>query len=114
MVKVTLYYDQDDRVTGFEVEGHAGFAAYGEDIVCAAVSILAQTAVMGLEHFLDPKPEVKVEKGFLSCRLPDLMPDIDFNRADAILKAMALGLESTRNQYSEHVKIVRRRCAPCG
>jgi uncharacterized protein YsxB (DUF464 family) len=113
MVTVTLYCGQDDRVTGFEVEGHAGFAAQGEDVVCAAVSVLAQSAVIGLEYFLDPKPAVRIEEGFLSCRLPAPLPETDRIRAEAILKTMELGFTSTRSQYRKYMRIVRRRYATC-
>ena len=29
---------EDDRITGFTVSGHSGYAEAGSDIVCAAVS----------------------------------------------------------------------------
>ena len=32
------FYTQDDRITGFSVSGHSGYAEAGKDIVCAAVS----------------------------------------------------------------------------
>lgn len=114
MVEVTLHYDRNNRVSSFTVEGHAGYAAYGKDIVCAAVSVLAQTAIIGLEYFLEPKPEVVIKNGFLSCRLPEEMSDRERIQAEAIVGTLALGLESTRNQYPEHMRILKRRCAPCG
>lgn len=36
------------RLVRFEVTGHAGFAQPGEDIVCAGVSALVQSAAHGL------------------------------------------------------------------
>lgn len=33
-----------------ELKGHAGYSAYGDDIVCASVSILAQTLVYRLQE----------------------------------------------------------------
>lgn len=40
-----------------DVSGHAGHAAYGEDIVCAAVSAIVQTALLGLEAVASEHPE---------------------------------------------------------
>ena len=37
--------------------GHANFAPLGQDIVCAAVSTIMQTAVLGLEAIAEDYPE---------------------------------------------------------
>ena len=53
MVKVTVYQNQDDVYYGFRMEGHAGFAAYGNDIVCSAVSALVINTMNSIEQFTD-------------------------------------------------------------
>ena len=35
---------------GFEITGHAGYAEYGQDIVCAAVSVLALNMANSVER----------------------------------------------------------------
>ena len=45
---VTFYLHADGSVSGFRAEGHSGYAAYGEDILCAAISALTQTTLLGL------------------------------------------------------------------
>ena len=37
MTTVTIF-SEEDRLTGFEVSGHSGYAEAGADIVCAAVT----------------------------------------------------------------------------
>ncbi len=39
-------------LVGFRIRGHAGFAEYGQDIVCAGASAIAQAAVLGLKDTL--------------------------------------------------------------
>lgn len=39
--------------TRLEIQGHAGYAAIGQDIVCAAVSILTYTLAQNLRMLLD-------------------------------------------------------------
>lgn len=51
MVRVTILKDQKNRYRGFETNGHAGYADKGEDIVCAAVSVLTINTVNSLEQF---------------------------------------------------------------
>ena len=51
MTKIRLFFNGND-IIGFSAEGHTGFADRGEDIVCAAISVLTQTAVIGLQQEL--------------------------------------------------------------
>ncbi len=51
MVSVTILKDQKNLCRGFETKGHAGYADKGEDIVCAAVSVLTINTVNSLEQF---------------------------------------------------------------
>ena len=39
----------------YDIKGHANFAPLGEDIVCAAISVLSQTTLMGLVEVLQLK-----------------------------------------------------------
>ena len=53
MVRVTILKDQKDICRGFETSGHAGYADKGQDIVCAAVSVLTINTVNSLEQFTE-------------------------------------------------------------
>jgi uncharacterized protein len=114
-VILNLWLDESQQIRKFELNGHAGYAEYGQDIVCAAVSALSLSAVNGLEHFLPVKPEVEAiePKGFLSCSLPELEPQT-LKQAQWILYTMALGIEAIQQSYGEkYLKINRRRWTPC-
>lgn len=110
-----LWLDKDQMIRKFVLYGHAGYAEYGMDIVCAAISALSISAVNGLEYFLPMKPEVEVKdpEGYLSCTLPELEPRT-LEQAQWILRTMVLGVESIQETYGEeYVKIKRRRWTPC-
>lgn len=110
-----LWLDEDQSIRKFELSGHAGYAEYGQDIVCAAVSALSISAVNGLEHFLPEPPEVEVRDsdGYLTCSLPALDTQT-LEQAQWILKTMALGIEEIQRSYGqEYVKITQRRWTPC-
>ncbi|HOC82333.1 MAG: hypothetical protein BWY01_00923 [Synergistetes bacterium ADurb.Bin155] len=52
---------------GLEIAGHTGYAESGSDIVCAALSTLAQTLEMGLAGVLGTvSSRVDKEQGFMS------------------------------------------------
>ena len=56
MIDVTV---RKDRLT---VSGHAGYAASGEDIICAAVTALSGTLVKSIENLTDDKIEYDVQR----------------------------------------------------
>ena len=49
-----------DRIT---IKGHAGYADAGNDIVCAAVSALAQTLIRSIEDLTETKIEYDISSG---------------------------------------------------
>ncbi|MER2130809.1 MAG: ribosomal-processing cysteine protease Prp [Carnobacterium inhibens] len=40
MIQATFHMNEKEDILAFKVEGHAGYAPSGRDIVCAAVSSL--------------------------------------------------------------------------
>jgi len=51
--------------TGITVDGHAGYAETGNDIICAAVSVLAQSLIHGLEALTDDCIYYRVQAGHI-------------------------------------------------
>jgi uncharacterized protein YsxB (DUF464 family) len=103
MTEIEIYRDADGRITAFRSRGHAEYEDEGKDIICAGVSALVQTAVLGLEEYLKLSPYVEQEKGRLYCKLER---DIFLNReTDAILHTMVLGLKALEREYPKHLKV---------
>lgn len=110
MLCIEVLEDQSGRIVAFYLNGHAGYAAYGEDIVCAGVSALTQTALLGLEHFLKEKsPDIQFASGNLNCKLPTCLNAQEREQADVILETMYLGLKAVEKNYGKHVQVIRRR-----
>ena len=95
------------KITGFEAKGHSGYADEGSDIVCSAISVLTQSAVMGLIDVAAIPAEYSVEDGSLSCNLPKLDAE-ERKKADMILETMLLGLRSIQEDYHGYLKITER------
>lgn len=51
MIKICIETD-GYKFIGYNIFGHANFAPKGKDIVCSAVSSIAQTAILGLNEIL--------------------------------------------------------------
>jgi len=88
-----------------EISGHAEYAEYGKDIVCAGVSALAETAALGLEHVARIKPLVKKRKGYFILKLPDNVEMEAWKKAAVILDTILLGLQDISKSYPSNVQI---------
>lgn len=96
-----VFKNEKNRIKGFSVTGHANTAPHGHDIVCAGVSALTQTALLGLGEHLKRSIKYKAEAGDLFLDIIDKPDDL----TDAILKSMKLGLIEIEKLYPTVVKI---------
>ena len=66
MTRIEIYRKKG-RVVGYKATGHSGYAEYGEDIVCAALSMALQLPLGGMQDVLDIYPKFEIDSdGYLS------------------------------------------------
>ena len=96
MTKVTFYQDCDGEILGVDAWGHAGYADAGEDIVCAAVSVLVLNTVNSIEAFTeDPfQTDVDEEEGRITLKFQQ-KPSRD---AALLMKSLILGLQGMEEE----------------
>ncbi len=106
MTEVRIKRNSKSEITGYTVSGHAMFADAGEDIVCAAISMLTINTLNAMEEFLPDEPmTVKVDrdKGIIDMGLKEDPTE----RSELLLKTFYLGMTSLEKKYgSEYVKVV--------
>lgn len=101
MVSIGIQRNKDDQVIGCHMSGHAGYDEHGYDIVCAAVSVLSATAILGLTKIAKQKGEFSNSEG--QC---DMVLSGEITRSGQdILNTMLLGLEEISKQYPKFVQI---------
>ncbi len=105
MIRVRFVLDKDERIASFYVKGHAQSAKHGKDIVCAAVSAVAQTAIIGLEEYVHIIPAVRQEPGDLSCFLPDEVAAEQKQASEAILRTCYLGLLAIKESHPRYLTV---------
>lgn len=103
MIHIHIYRDKKKNITKYLVEGHAEFAEHGEDIVCASISILAQTTVLALHELLSIDVVYETKDGWLSCELPSNLPDDIREKANLLLNTMLIGIKGTQGMYSKFI-----------
>ena len=89
VIQINLRYNRDDKISGYRVSGHSGTEIRGKDIVCAGVSSLAQSALLGIGKHLHRDIDFHIDpSGDLRLSLKDEPDDL----TEAILQTMRLGL----------------------
>jgi uncharacterized protein YsxB (DUF464 family) len=108
MTEVTVGYR--NSIVSLEASGHAEFASHGEDIVCAAISVLMQTAVNSLEAVagIDFFIFEADESGYMYIELPAELNESQASKADVIMKTVLTGLEGIAEAYPKHIKLLKR------
>ncbi len=108
MIKVIIFINKEGYIGKYNISGHAGYDAKGKDIVCAAVSALAQTTLISLvevcgieenqiEYFIDE------EKGILDVSIPQII-DIDTrDKTEVVLRTLEIGIKSIQKSYPEFI-----------
>lgn len=105
MINVAIVRDKEGFIWEFTIKGHAGYGKYGSDIVCAAVSAIAYTALGALEELAGIKNYTERD-GYLKCSLPVNIAGDARYRAGIILDAMVIGLKQIEYSYDKFVTVV--------
>jgi len=108
MIRIDIRTDPEGLLWGFTVKGHAGYDEVGKDIVCAAVSAVVQTAVIGLQEVAGIDVEHTQKDGYLQCVLPDQLKEDEKKAASIILQTMLAGLKSIKIGYPNLISIQER------
>lgn len=93
----------EGEICSLSVEGHAGYASHGEDIVCAAVTTLVQTLHIGLFDVLGVQVDSQVDEDRAKINLEwhGSSPEIA-----AIATTICESFRALAETYPEHVQLV--------
>ena len=83
------------------VSGHANYAPHGQDIVCAAVSVLAQTLIASIEELTADSIDYEIDSGEIIIKHHNLT-----NEAQLLVDAFFVGVEGVAAACPEYVRIV--------
>ena len=110
MINVKIFRHKDS-ILGFKIKGHANYRNFGEDIVCAAISVLAQTSLMALVEVCgidEDKLNYRIddETGFLEVNLPRNLNIKTLENSQIVLRTFELGVKSIIESYPNNVALV--------
>ncbi len=84
-------------VKAFEASGHAGFARFGKDIVCSAISTLMINSINSIETFTNDEIDVVSDDktGLIRCVFKN-EPSSD---SQLLVNSLILGLKQIQDEY---------------
>ena len=99
MTHVSIIKTRSGEYKGFNCIGHSGYAEEGEDIVCAAISVLVINTINSLEQLAGEKFKLVTneEEGLIDCRFEKPINE----KSILLLESMILGLRGIKKQYGK-------------
>ena len=100
------FFTEGDRITGFSISGHSGYAEAGSDIVCAAISAVVTMAEATINDVCGAKAKVRVkdEQARISLTLPASCDEEE--TVQAVLAGMMVTLMSMRDDYPDYIEVL--------
>ena len=100
------FYRQGERITGFSVSGHSGYAEAGADIICAAISAVVSMVEATVNDVCGAKAKVRVKEADarVSLTLPVSCDEED--TVQAVLAGMMVYLIDLRDQYPDYIEVL--------
>ena len=88
-------------------DGHTNYGVSGEDIVCAALSSIVQTAVLGVLTVAGVNLDLQrnEDRGYLSFEVPNNISQTQRHDVNVILNTMLCGISDLREGYSDFVEL---------
>lgn len=103
------FLKQNNNIIGFRTNGHAEFAAHGEDPICAGISVLTINTINTLDDLTQDKVDAEFdeESGYIDFRL--MNPSQISREAKILLDALHYGIQGIQDSYGhKFIKITVR------
>lgn len=107
MTTVTFHMEAE-RIVGFTVKGHSGYAEEGADLVCAAVTSAVRLTECAVNDVLGLGASVKVRErdASVSLKLPGGLGQTNESTCQTLLAALMVYLAELHGEYPENVLVV--------
>ena len=107
MTTVTFHIE-GSRITGFEMQGHSGYAPQGEDIVCAALTSAVRLTECAVNDVLGLEAPVKVrdKDACLSLKLPKVLDEDSERTCQTLLAALLVHCVRLAEEYPENISVM--------
>ena len=89
------------RLDGITIDGHAGYAEAGKDIVCAGVTALTENLIDSIESLTKDEIQYDISPGRVDIHFKNLSED-----GKLLVDSFFLGICGIEHDFPEYVKIL--------
>ncbi|WP_449290889.1 ribosomal-processing cysteine protease Prp [Oscillibacter ruminantium] len=102
------FFMEGERIVGFQVKGHSGYAEAGSDIVCAAVTSAVRLVDATVNDVLGLAASVKVDEDAakISFRLPGGLSAAAESCCQSMLTGLMVYFAQLHDEYSENIEVL--------
>ena len=103
---LTVTFTESEKKLSLRLEGHAGYAEHGKDIVCASATILAYTLASIIDTFDDDvEAFVNLSSGdtTIGCKCKN---DIIYSKIADAFRYTKMGYALLEHNYPQYVKLM--------
>ena len=103
-----IFHTVEDRIIGFDAQGHSGYGEEGEDIVCAAVTSAVRLVEATVNDVMGLCASVKVREkdAYLSLKLPGGLGQTNESTCQALLTGLMVYLVQLAEEYPQHISVM--------
>ena len=107
MTTVTFYME-GERIVGFTVQGHSGYADEGSDIICAAVTSAVRLTECAVNDVLGLEAAVKVrdKDASITLKLPSTLGQTNESTCQTLLAALMVHCVQLAEEYPENISVM--------
>ena len=89
------------RLDGITIDGHAGYAEAGKDIVCAGVTALTENLIDSIDSLTEDTIQYEISPGRVDIHYRNLSEG-----AKLLVDSFFLGISEITQDFPEHVKVI--------
>ena len=107
MTTVTFYME-GERIVGFTVQGHSGYADEGSDIICAAVTSAVRLTECAVNDVLGLGASVKVRESdaSITMKIPGGLSEANETTCQTLLTALMVYCVQLHEEYPENIIVL--------
>ena len=107
MTTVTFHME-GERIVGFTVQGHSGYADEGSDIICAAVTSAVRLTECAINDVLGLEAAVKVREkdASITLKLPSSLGQTNESTCQALLAALMVHFVQLAEEYPDYISVL--------
>ena len=99
---------EGDRITGFDSQGHSGYAEAGADIVCAGITSAIRLVEATVNDVLGLAASVKVRESdaSISLRLPGGLSPTAESTCQALMTGLMVYFAERRDEFPDKIEVL--------